>query len=60
MGNHFKTIAERDIYRKAINDIDDYFEYANESAKDRQKVYSILDSMTKELSDLYNKDKSPE
>lgn len=33
---------ELSISRDTINLIDDYFEYANESKKDRQKVHDIL------------------
>ncbi len=36
-------------YRKAINEIDDYFEYARESAKDQKKVYQILGNLTDSL-----------
>ena len=36
-------------YIDAINKIDDYFEYANESIKDRKKVYQILGNLTESL-----------
>ncbi len=37
-------------YQKAINKIDDYFEYVNESLSDRDRVHAILDSLANELS----------
>jgi hypothetical protein len=36
-------------YQQAINKIDDYFEYRNESKKDRDKVHGILESLTAEM-----------
>lgn len=36
-------------YRKAVNDIDDYFEYSNESAKDKETVQAILGELTDAL-----------
>ena len=36
-------------YQKAINQIDDYFEYRNESAKDKRHVMSIIDGLTKSM-----------
>ncbi len=36
-------------YQKAINKIDDYFEYINESLSDRDRVHAILDSLANEL-----------
>lgn len=36
-------------YIKAINKIDDYFEYANESLKDRAYVHKVLAELTEEL-----------
>lgn len=42
--NHLK------MYQRAINEIDDFFEYANESMSDRYKVKSILSKLTVSLS----------
>jgi hypothetical protein len=41
------------LYRKAINQIDDYFEYTSESEKDRKFVYSVLNALTDKLKDVY-------
>jgi len=38
------------LYIKAINDIDDYLEYNYESEKDKIKIMTIIDKLTKELS----------
>lgn len=37
-------------YQKAINQIDDYFEYAMESKRDQKKVHQILGDLTDKLS----------
>ena len=39
-------------YQKTINRIDDYFEYANESKSDREKVQEILGRLTKFLTQI--------
>ena len=39
-------------YQEAVNKIDDWFEYANESAADREKVHEILDNLTLKLSTI--------
>ena len=44
-----------DIYQRAINEIGDYFEYMNESQKDRKAVHSILKRLTEKLCDEYSK-----
>jgi hypothetical protein len=36
-------------YQKAINDIDDYFEYAMDSKTDQKKVHQILGNLTDAL-----------
>jgi hypothetical protein len=36
-------------YQKAINEIDDYFEYAMESKQDQKKVHQILGNLTDKL-----------
>jgi len=40
-------------YQIAINKIDDYFEYRNESAKDRKEVHLILAALTSCFEELY-------
>lgn len=40
-------------YRNTINRIDDFFEYANESKKDRKFIHEQLDSLTKRLQKIY-------
>lgn len=37
------------VYRNCINNIDDYFEYTNESQKDRKKVHQLLQNLTEKL-----------
>jgi len=44
--------SQLDLYKKAVNRIDDYFEYRNESKADREMVYKILDDLTKNLKEL--------
>jgi hypothetical protein len=41
-----------ELYIKAINEVDDYFEYRCESKKDQKKVHDILEQLTKELSEV--------
>lgn len=41
--NHEEILSH---YRKAINEIDDYFEYSMESKKDQKKVRKILAKLT--------------
>lgn len=36
-------------YRNFVNQIDDYFEYTNESMKDRKKVHQLLQNLTDQL-----------
>jgi hypothetical protein len=48
-----------ELYSKAINQIDDYFEYRNESKKDREVVYKILDDLSASLKLLIEKKKNP-
>ena len=43
-----QTIA-LDAYKKAINSIDDYFEYRNKSIADRRVVQAILARLTDDL-----------
>jgi len=40
-------------YKKTINRIDDFFEYANESKKDRAFIQEQLDGLTKRLEKIY-------
>ena len=37
------------IYERALNHIDDYFEYRCESGQDKEFVITVLDSMTEQL-----------
>ena len=43
---------QRQSYIKAVNRIDDYFEYSSESDKDQKKVYGILDDLREQLSQI--------
>lgn len=45
--------ARLEVYQKAINSIDDFFEYRNESQSDRIYVRNILDNLTKQLQNIY-------
>ncbi len=40
---------QRDAYTDAINEIDDYFEYTNESQQDKDFVYDVLDRLSTNL-----------
>ncbi|MDH3325881.1 MAG: hypothetical protein OEM38_04090 [Gammaproteobacteria bacterium] len=40
------------MYQKAVNDVDDYFEYANESKKDQKQVHKILGNLADALSSI--------
>jgi len=37
------------LYQKAINDIDDYFEYIYRSDIDKENVMKIIDKLTKDI-----------
>lgn len=39
-------------YRDFVNQIDDYFEYRNESLKDRKKVHQLLGNLTDKLGEI--------
>jgi len=39
----------KELYIQAINKIDDYFEYSNESTKDKKFVMSVIDYLTERL-----------
>ena len=45
-------MTNKELYIEAINRIDDYFEYSNESAKDKKFVMSVIDQLTDQLSPL--------
>lgn len=51
IGEKDKAVLE--AYKKAVNRIDDFFEYANESVSDRKYVHEVLDKLTKELVEIY-------
>lgn len=38
-----------EAYEKAINTIDDYFEYRYESTQDKEFVINVLDNMTRQI-----------
>ncbi len=40
-------------YRKTINTIDDFFEYTNESNRDRAFIHATLDNLTLNLVKIY-------
>jgi len=40
-------------YQKTINRIDDFFEYANESKKDRAFIHEQLDKLSSRLEKIY-------
>ena len=46
-----------EAYQKAIDAIDDYFEYRNESVEDRRIIQYILDTLTINLKELDNEPK---
>ena len=45
-------------YIHTINRIDDFFEYSNESKKDREFIHEQLDKLTEQLTKIYNSEKS--
>lgn len=47
---------ELQLYREAINSIDDYFEYRNESVKDREFIHKVLDKLCKDIIQLQTDD----
>lgn len=58
MADNLIEIALRNrlgIYQKAINEIDDYFEYRNESKKDRKAVHGVLGRLTERLEVEYSR-----
>lgn len=42
-------------YRNFVNQIDDYFEYSNESLEDRKKVNQLLGNLTDKLVEIEEK-----
>lgn len=49
-----RLLQNTTAYGKAINQIDDYFEYRNESLSDRKKVHQILGNLTDKLKEINN------
>lgn len=51
----FKALKSKEVllglYQNAINEFDDYFEYTNESKKDRAKVREILGELTTNIAE---------
>ena len=48
-GSCNKNERYRCAYRNFVNQIDDYFEYRNESIEDRKKVHQLLQNLTEQL-----------
>ena len=48
----FKEERYRWAYRNFVNQIEDYFEYRNESLKDREKVHQLLGNLTDKLVEI--------
>ena len=46
---YLDKLIELDLYRRAVNDIEDYFEYRCESVKDRLFVFGIIDRLTQDI-----------
>ena len=42
-------LQQREAFCKAINKIDDYFEYSNESKQDKEFVYGVIDNLSMKL-----------
>ena len=49
-----KTQKWLDCYMSAINKIDDYFEYTNESQRDKKYVREVLSELTLALAETVN------
>lgn len=47
-----KLTKQREAYQIAVNRIDDFFEYSNESKKDREFIHGVLGTLTKTLSNI--------
>ena len=41
-------------YRNFVNEVDDYFEYRNESLVDRKRVHQLLGNLTDKLEEIGN------
>lgn len=52
-----KMVNTLEAYQKAVNKIDDYFEYQCESKKDQARVHKILDELRKDLLDIHGRKK---
>jgi len=48
-----KEKAALEEYKKTINRIDDWFEYMNESKKDREFIHAELDRLASKLTKIY-------
>lgn len=44
------------IYAQAINELDDYFEYTNESKKDKAFVMGVIDRLTEQVKNMQEND----
>ena len=47
-----KEVRYRGAYRDFTNQIEDYFEYSNESLKDRKKIFQLLGNLTDKLVEI--------
>ena len=52
--NTRKEERYRWAYRNFVNQIDDYFEYRNESLVDRKRVHQLLGNLTDKLEEIGN------
>lgn len=48
----FKEERYRWAYRNFVNQVEDYFEYSNESLKDRKKVFQLLGNLTDKVLEI--------
>lgn len=49
-----QTLAALSAYQVAVNKIDDFFEYVNESKSDRNLIHTVLNRLTTDLERIYN------
>lgn len=52
-----KAQQSLNLYLKSINNIDDFFEYGNESKSDRNFIKVQLNNLTEQLKSVYNTEK---
>ncbi len=49
-----KDQAALEAYQHTVNNIDDFFEYSNQSISDRKFIHEQLDKLTGKLAKIYN------